>query len=419
MEQLTCILKGMLRGSGAFEEKDHNWRSPPNVKMTKIHAMASFDGAEEALRSTSARANFHRLTRLLMRGGVQLLRDTFDTIHSPADLPVKLAYPDTQAQLRGARLTQPERLCLYPSTGVYGKSSDFDITLIFKLFRTICNLTPPPGPRGWDDLPNSANHSLVADLRDEWKKAIDGLRRNPLTTEEKICIDELETWYKQDIDIKNELEKLSDTMEDKFQKLRGAMEERFTTLHEDLRSQRPDLVIQISVVYNTQIFPPQAGYHQASGSEPPFLVRNLPEPEQASGAEAGSSNHPEPNNPPDRGVWDVILSFKESVDSFFRYLSRQLHLLVRNDKVGSWHITVECSSLQILEGLWNDYGSGHLNSVVQEMLIAPQVLKKLGKRNIQLKTDMSEEEYWKGKQFFEDLELGKFTAIGAPVISSC
>ena len=99
--------------------------------------------AEEALRSTSLQANFCRLTRLLMLGGVQLFRETFDSIHSPANLPLRLADPVIQAQLRGARLTRSERNCLYPSPGMYGKSNDFDITLIFKLFRTICSLTPP------------------------------------------------------------------------------------------------------------------------------------------------------------------------------------------------------------------------------------------------------------------------------------
>ena len=186
--------------------------------------------AEEALRSTSIRANFHRLTRLLMRGGVQLLRETLDSFHSPADLPLRLADRRIQAQLNRARLTRTERDCLYPSPGVYGESNDFDITLIFKLFRTICSLTPPPGLRGWDDLPNDSDHTLVADLvrikyyrntichnptmeisdidfiplweeiseallriatnispakRDEWEKSIDDLLRNPLTPDEE------------------------------------------------------------------------------------------------------------------------------------------------------------------------------------------------------------------------------------------
>ena len=210
--------------------------------------------AEEALGSTSLKANFHRLTRLLMRGGVNLLRETFDSIHSPADLPLRLADPAIEVQLKRARLTQPERAFLYPSPGMYGKSNDFDITLIFKLLRTICNLIPPPGPRGWDDLPNGSDHTLVADLvrikyyrneihghrhsmeisntefvrlwkeiseallriaanispakRDEWKMSINNLCRKPLTPDEERCIEELENWYKQDMDLKNEVAEL-------------------------------------------------------------------------------------------------------------------------------------------------------------------------------------------------------------------
>ena len=193
-----------------------------------------------------------------MRGGVQLFRETLDSIHSPADLSLRLADPVIQAQLRGARLTWPERVCLYPSPGVYGKSNDFDIALIFKLFRTICSLTPPPGPRGWDDLPNGSDHSLVADLvrikyyrneiyghrptmeisdidfirlweeiseallriatnispakRDEWEKSIDDLLRSPLTTDEERCFEELKTWYIEDVGVKNELLKIKETL---------------------------------------------------------------------------------------------------------------------------------------------------------------------------------------------------------------
>ena len=193
-----------------------------------------------------------------MRGGVQLFRETFDSILSPADLPLKLADPVIRAQLKAARLTKPERACLYPSPGVYGTSNLFDMTLIFKLFRTICGLTPPPGPRGWDVLPNSSDHSLVADLirikyyrnaiyghhhtmeisdsdfirlweeireallriatnispakRDEWENSIDDFLSNPLTLDEEICNEELETWYMQDIDVKNRLVMIEEKM---------------------------------------------------------------------------------------------------------------------------------------------------------------------------------------------------------------
>ena len=135
-----------------------------------------------------------------------------------------------------------------------------------------------------------------------------------------------------------------------------------------------------------------------AGSEPTFLAPNLllSEPEQAAGAD-----DPEPNNPPDIAAWNVILSFKESVDLFFRYLSYKLHLLVRNDEVGSWHITVECSSLQVLEGLWEDYRIGHLNSVAQVILITPQVLKKLGRTELKLTTFISEDQCEKVKKLLQ------------------
>ena len=141
-----------------------------------------------------------------------------------------------------------------------------------------------------------------------------------------------------------------------------------------------------------------AGCHQAAGSEPTFLVPNLllPEPGQATGADDS-----ETDNPPDIDVWNVILSFQESVDLFLRYLWGKLRLRVRNSEVGSWHVTVECSSLQVLEGLWEDYRSGHLNSVAQEKLITPKVLAKLGLTELKLKTFISEDQYQKGKKLLE------------------
>ena len=206
--------------------------------------MASFSEAEEALRSTKQKSNFQRLTRLLMRGGAVLLREIFDSIHSPANLPTTLSDPLVERQLRRARLTIPERNCLNPSPGVYGKSSDFDISLIFKLLRTICNLTPPP--TGWDSLPNDFDYSLEADLvrikyyrnevhahsknleipdeqfldlwgkisdsllriaanlspekQSNWKDAIEKFLRDPLTPEEERYAEELELWYQKDID---------------------------------------------------------------------------------------------------------------------------------------------------------------------------------------------------------------------------
>ena len=139
---------------------------------------------------------------------------------------------------------------------------------------------------------------------------------------------------------------------------------------------------------------------QAEGADDPEASNPLlPEPEQAEGADDPELNNP--IYPPDIDVWDVILSFKEAVDLFLRYLSSKLHLRVRSKGRGSWHITVECSSSQDLEGLWEDYRSGHLNSVAQEMLITQQVLEKLGLTELKLRTFISEDQYEKGKKLLE------------------
>lgn len=218
--------------------------------------MASLADADMALHSTDRKAYFQRLTRLLMCGGVKLLREKFDSIHSPANLPLKLSDPAIKKQLNAAKLTKPERECLYPAPGVYGQSTDFDITLIFRLFKTICNLTEPV--TGWDNLPNSTDYLLEADLarikyyrnsiyghnhsmevtedefsnlwseirdallriadsissakRDEWEQSIDKFLRDPLTPEAERCVEELQLWYKNDIDVKDRMEQMEKTM---------------------------------------------------------------------------------------------------------------------------------------------------------------------------------------------------------------
>ena len=244
--------------------------------------------AEEALGSTNEKANFQRLTRLLMRGGVTLLREKFDSIYPPSYLPIKLSDPAVQTQLKGAKLTKPERNCLYPSPGVYGKSIDFDITLTFRLLRTICSLTPPP--TGWDNLPSNTDHSLEADLarvkyyrndvcghsksmeitdpefvdlwreiseallriaasisnekRGEWKKCIDAFRQNvaPLTPEEERCVEELQQWYKQDMDVKDGITTLlqgNEVLQEDVKQCKNLMQELDNTVRNLLLNHAP------------------------------------------------------------------------------------------------------------------------------------------------------------------------------------
>ena len=207
----------------------------------------------EVLSSTSGKANFYRFARLLISGGTSLLREIFDAHCPPSQLAKILNAPATKTLLKGARLTKPQWDYLYPSPGVYGNSTDFDITLLTRLLRTICNITPPSA--GWDTPPSNTDHTLAADLvrirlirnsvyghvnqmmeiadkeflslwqeisevlvrtaghvghekRQQWKKAIDKFLKDPLTQKDEINVDELKRWYENDIQVKKALGEL-------------------------------------------------------------------------------------------------------------------------------------------------------------------------------------------------------------------
>lgn len=207
---------------------------------------------KEVLRSTDGKENFQRLTRLLIGGGASLFRKIFDAFCPPSRLPSILNMPTTWTNLRAAKLINPQRVCLNPSPGVYGKSTDFDVTLLFLLLRSICGLTPPA--TGWDALPVSTDHSLTADLvrikcyrnsiyghkqdmeisneefvrlwqvvsealvrlaksistekETEWIEAINDFLTDPLTEKDNRNVQELERWYTNDLEVKTYVQEL-------------------------------------------------------------------------------------------------------------------------------------------------------------------------------------------------------------------
>ena len=221
--------------------------------------MAATPDPDEVLCSTSGKTNFQRITRLLISGGTSVLREIFDSIYPPSHLPTILSSTVTKSQLKGAKLTMPQWHCLCPSPGVYGKSADFDVTLLFRLLRTICNLAPPA--TGWDALPASTDHSLTADIarikyyrnsvyghvnqgmaitddefptlwleiskalvriagqigparKTAWQGAIAKYLTDPLTVEDKRNLQELRTWYKSDMDVKKSIVEVSERIND-------------------------------------------------------------------------------------------------------------------------------------------------------------------------------------------------------------
>ena len=226
--------------------------------------MAAASDPFEVFRSTTGKANFHRVTRLLISGGTTLLRETFDRIYPPSCLPTMLKNPTTEKQLRSAKLSKPQWDCLYPTPGVYGQSTDFDVTLLFKLLRTICNLTPPVS--GWDALPAPTDHSLSDDLarikyyrnsiyghvnqnmeitddafpllwreisgallriaghishakKMEWQKAIDNFLADPLTANDERNIQELLKCYENDTDVKKSMMELKNATQEGMERL--------------------------------------------------------------------------------------------------------------------------------------------------------------------------------------------------------
>ena len=109
-------------------------------------------------------------------------------------------------------------------------------------------------------------------------------------------------------------------------------------------------------------------------------------------------------------IWKVIMSFQNSFRLLFEYLANNLTVFVEDIELGSLTITVKCSSLQILEGLWKDYITGRLNKVVQETLVTDAVLENLGLGEVKLNVFISEDEYESGKQIFME-------NLGLPCIS--
>ena len=79
--------------------------------------------------------------------------------------------------------------------------------------------------------------------------------------------------------------------------------------------------------------------------------------------------------------------------SLYWYLQGCLDVKVLAANEGSLRITVECSTLQILERLWEDYCSGHLNAVAEERLLTDDIKRRFDVESVKLKTTILEEYY--------------------------
>lgn len=95
-------------------------------------------------------------------------------------------------------------------------------------------------------------------------------------------------------------------------------------------------------------------------------------------------------------------SSKEDFDNLIEYLSTVKGVVTQDVKVSSLLITVKCRSLLVLEQLWTDYASGHLNEMVQKCLVTEDILNDLGLSELKLCTIVKEIDYKACKQSLQE-----------------
>ncbi|KAL9976681.1 hypothetical protein ACROYT_G014007 [Oculina patagonica] len=214
--------------------------------------------------STKETTNYARLCRLLIDVGSEALRNRFDGILTPANLPSVLASSaalTTLQTLEKKKVLNPAQWSkLYPPTPSTVSSKQFDITLLMVLLRNICGLSPPITTGSWDKLPPATDTSVEADIvrvkyfrnilyghtekasvddatfNDHWRDIRDVLVRlggpcygaaiDKLKTE---CMDPgmeehykelLKQFKKDDDDIKDKIEELDKKFDDKLDEMR-------------------------------------------------------------------------------------------------------------------------------------------------------------------------------------------------------
>ena len=93
-------------------------------------------------------------------------------------------------------------------------------------------------------------------------------------------------------------------------------------------------------------------------------------------------------------------STPEEFNGFVQYLLEVRKVLIVGTHSGSLIIKVKCSTLEILEDLWDDYCIGHLNEMAQVHLVTEEILKTLGLTELILTTSISDEKFRECKKYF-------------------
>lgn len=120
----------------------------------------------------------------------------------------------------------------------------------------------------------------------------------------------------------------------------------------------------------------------------------------------------------ERAMADVTGNYLKTAPNCHRfadYLQKDLGCIIDKQEKSSLHITVRCTSLKILENLWNDYISGALNQAAQRYLVTDDVLSKYNLQELTLVTFINEDEYKRCHAHLTELE-GNNRANKKPLI---
>ena len=99
-------------------------------------------------------------------------------------------------------------------------------------------------------------------------------------------------------------------------------------------------------------------------------------------------------------------SSPEQLNEFLVYMERVRKVLVVDVKKGSLIFTLECGSVQILDELWKDYSTGHLNEVAQSCFVTKDILEEFGLSSLKLTSNIKEEDYRACRQLLATNEGG-------------
>ena len=329
---------------------------------------------------------------------------------------------------------------------------------VCKLLREICNLRSPI--TGWDTLPYSTNHSLEADLvririyrneiyghnysmeitdadfkklwekiseallriaggvssakRDEWKKSIESFFHDPLSPDAQENVIQLRLWSRKEIETKDKVEELAEEVK-QIKIKQEQMHMDILILVDSFKASGTSVPPLPIAARQVQVARLQSKLSEETRTPIPKEKPSVEDTPTGLSSKSASTElqGSQQNRPIALDFWYVVYSFKKPLDVLLEYLKLKRGVDVQGYRLGSLIVTVSCSSLEVLEALWKDYHTGHLNEVVQVTLVRAEVLKELDLREATLRTIISEEDYLSYKNFLKYRSGNKISRSGS------